>query len=74
MLRNLAASLVMNGSITTTHKRALELRTVADNLVTLLSVRFACNVAAQILFNVKDDQGQTALQNSLVILDQNTPS
>ena len=35
MLRNLVTSLVMNGSITTTQHRALELRTVADKLVTL---------------------------------------
>ena len=64
MLRNLATSLVMHGSITTTHKRALELRTVADKLVTLAKRNdlHARRQAAQILFNVKDDQGQTALQ------------
>lgn len=64
MLRNLVTSLVMNGSITTTQHRALELRTVADKLVTLAKRNdlHARRQAAQILFNVKDDGGQTALQ------------
>lgn len=64
MLRNLATSLVMYGSITTTEKRALELRTVADKLVTLAKRNdlHARRQAAQILFNVKDDADKTALQ------------
>ena len=64
MLRNLVTSLVMHGAITTTHKRALELRSVADQLVTLAKRNdlHARRQAAQILYNVKDDQGQTALQ------------
>lgn len=64
MLRNLATSLVMHGSLTTTQHRALELRTVADKLVTLAKRNdlHARRQAAQILFNVKDDNGQTALQ------------
>lgn len=64
MLRNLATSLVMHGSLTTTQHRALELRTVADKLVTLAKRNdlHARRQAAAILFNVKDDNGQTALQ------------
>lgn len=64
MLRNLASSLVMYGSITTTEKRALELRTVADKLVTLAKRNdlHARRQAAQVLFNVKDSEGKTALQ------------
>lgn len=64
MLRNLATSLVMHGSITTTQHRALELRSVADKLVTLAKRNdlHARRQAAQILFNVKDAEGKTALQ------------
>ena len=72
MLRNLVTSLVINGSITTTEKRALELRTVADNLVTLAKRNdlHARRQAAQVLFNVKNNQDQTALQ---VLFDQIGP-
>lgn len=64
MLRNLATSLVMNGSITTTEKRALELRSIADKLVTLAKRGdlHARRQAATILFNVKNTEGKTALQ------------
>ena len=65
LLRNLATSLVMHKKITTTKHKALELRTIADELVTWgkkgdLAAR---RQAAKVLFNVKDEKtGRTALQ------------
>lgn len=72
MLRNLATSLVLHGTITTTHKRALELRTVADKLVTLAKRNdlHARRQAAQILFNSKNKENKTALQ---VLFDEIGP-
>ncbi|NLC42217.1 MAG: 50S ribosomal protein L17 [Erysipelothrix sp.] len=65
MLRNLATSLVMNRKITTTQHRALELRSIADKLVTWGKQGdvAARREAAKVLFNVKDPKtGKTALQ------------
>lgn len=72
MLRNLATSLVLHGKITTTHKRALELRTVADKLVTLAKRNdlHARRQAAQILFNARNKDNKTALQ---VLFDEVGP-
>ena len=65
MLRNLATSLVMHRKITTTKHRALELRSVADKLVTWGKQGdvAARREAAKVLYNVKDPKtGKTALQ------------
>lgn len=65
LLRNLATSLVVHGKITTTKHKALELRSVADDLIGLgkRGDVHARRQAAAILFNVKDKKtGKTALQ------------
>ena len=65
LLRNLATSLIVHKKITTTKHKALELRSVADELITLgkKGDLHARRQAAQILFNVKDEKtGKTALQ------------
>ena len=65
MLRNLATSLVMHRKITTTKHRALELRSVADKLVTWGKQGdvAARREAAKVLYNGKDPKtGKTALQ------------
>lgn len=66
LLRNLATSLIVHGRIETTEKKAYELRSFADKLVTLakrgdLHARRQANA---IVFNViaDDKTGQTALQ------------
>ena len=65
LLRNLATSLVVHGRIETTEKKAMELRSVADKLVTLAKRNdlHARREAAKVLFNVVDEKtGLTALQ------------
>ncbi len=64
LLRNLATSLVIHGKIETTEKKAMELKSYADKLVTLAKTGdlHARRQAAQVLFNVKDAEGNTAVQ------------
>lgn len=64
LLRNLATSLVVHGKIETTEKKAMELKSYADKLVTLAKTGdlHARRQAAAILFNVKDAEGNTAVQ------------
>ncbi len=65
LLRNLATSLIVHGRIETTEKKAMELRSVADKLVTLAKKDdlHARRQAAKVVFNVVDEKtGQTALQ------------
>ena len=65
LLRNLATSLIVHGRIETTEKKAMELRSVADKLVTLAKKDdlHARRQAAKVIFNVVDEKtGQTALQ------------
>ncbi|CAM4166313.1 50S ribosomal protein L17 [Erysipelothrix inopinata] len=66
LLRNLSTSLIVNGRIETTEKKAMELRSVADKLVTLAKRGdlHARREAAKIVYNVVADEatGQTALQ------------
>ncbi len=65
MLRNMATSLIENGSMETTEMKAKELSSVADSLVTLakrgdLSARR--QAAAYVRNVVVDENGTTALQ------------
>lgn len=66
LLRNLSTSLIVHGRIETTEKKAYELRSYADKLVTLAKRGdlHARRQAAKIVFNVIADEktGQTALQ------------
>ncbi|AMC93564.1 50S ribosomal protein L17 [Erysipelothrix larvae] len=66
LLRNMATSLIVHGRIETTEKKAYELRSYADKLVTLAKRGdlHARRQAAAIVFNVVADEktGQTALQ------------
>ena len=65
LLRNLATSLIVHGRIETTEKKAMELRSVADKLVTLAKKDdlHSRRQAAKVVFNVVDEKtGQTALQ------------
>lgn len=74
LLRNLATSLVMHRKLTTTKHKALELRTIADELITWgkqgdIAAR---REAAKVLFNVKDKKtGKTALQ---ILFDDIAPN
>ncbi len=73
LLRNLATSLVMHRQITTTKHKAMELRTVADELITWGKQGdvAARREAAKVLFNVKDPKtGKTALQ---ILFDEIAP-
>ncbi|HHX06934.1 MAG TPA: 50S ribosomal protein L17 [Erysipelothrix sp.] len=73
LLRNLATSLILQGSITTTEHKAKDLRSVVDQLITLgkkgdLASR---RLANQWLFNSKDSKtGKTALQ---ILFDEVAP-
>ncbi len=65
LLRNLSTSLIVHERIETTEKKAYELRSYADKLVTLAKRGdlHARRQAAQIVFNVVDETtGKTALQ------------
>lgn len=66
LLRNLATSLIVNGRIETTEKKAMELRSYADKLVTLAKKNdlHARREASKDLFDVVADKetGQTVLQ------------
>ena len=72
MLRNLATSLILNGSITTTQTRAMELKSVADKLVTFAKKNdlHSRRLAANYLFNAENNDGKTALQ---VLFDEIGP-
>lgn len=65
LLRNMATSVMIYGKIETTEKKAMELRTVVDELITLgkANTLHSRRQAAKVLFNVKDPKsGKTALQ------------
>lgn len=65
LLRNLSTSLIVHERLETTEKKAYELRSFADKLVTLAKRGdlHARRQAAQIVFNVVDEAtGKTALQ------------
>ncbi len=65
LLRNLATSLIVHGRIETTEKKAMELRSVVEKLITLAKRGdlHARREAAKVVFNVVDEKtGQTALQ------------
>lgn len=65
LLRNMATSVVIYGKIETTEKKAMELRSVVDELITLAKKDslHARRQAARVLYNVKDTKtGKTALQ------------
>lgn len=66
LLRNLATSLIVHGRIETTEKKAMELRSYADKLVTLAKRNdlHARREAAKNIFDVVADKesGQTSLQ------------
>lgn len=65
LLRNMATSVIVYGKIETTEKKALELRTVVDELITLAKRNdlHARRQAAKIVYNVTDPKsGKTALQ------------
>lgn len=66
LLRNLSTSLIVHEQIETTEKKAMELRSYVDKLVTLAKKNdlHSRRQAAQIIFNVVADEktGQTALQ------------
>lgn len=66
LLRNLATSLIEHGHIETTEKKAMELRSYADELVTLAKRNdlHARRQAGQDIFDVvvNKETGQTALQ------------
>ena len=73
LLRNLATSLILQGTITTTEHKAKDLRSVVDQLITLgkrgdIASR---RLANQWLFNSKNPKtGQTAVQ---VLFDEVAP-
>jgi len=66
LLRNLATSLIIAGRIETTEHKALELRSVVDELITLAKRNdlHARRQAAKKMFNVvaNEETGQLALQ------------
>lgn len=65
LLRNLATSLIVHGRIETTEKKAMELRSVVEKLITLAKRGdlHARREAAKVVFNVVDEKtGLTALQ------------
>lgn len=65
MLRNLATSVIMNGSVETTEMKAKDLRSVVDELITLAKRGdlHARRQAASFVRNVTDEKtGQTAVQ------------
>ncbi|MDP2813529.1 MAG: 50S ribosomal protein L17 [Erysipelotrichaceae bacterium] len=66
LLRNMATSVIVHGKIETTEKKAMELRSVVDELITLAKRGdlHARRQAARLMFNVVADEktGQLALQ------------
>ena len=72
MLRNMATSVIVNGSIETTEMKAKELRTVVDELVTLAKRGdlHARRQAASYVRNVTNKEGKTAVQ---VLFDEIGP-
>ena len=66
LLRNMAASLIISEKMETTEKKALELRSYMDELITLAKRNdlHARRQAAEKLFNVvaDEDKGQSVLQ------------
>lgn len=64
LLRNQATSLILHGQIETTQMKAMELRSVVDELITLAKRNdlHARRQAAKVLFNSKNSEGKTALQ------------
>ena len=66
LLRNLASSLIVSEKIETTEMKAMELRSVMDELITLAKRNdlHARRQAAKLMFNVvaDDETGQLALQ------------
>ena len=66
LLRNFSTRLIVHGRIETTEKKAMELRSYADKLVTLAKKNdlHSRRQAAKIVYNVVADEetGQTALQ------------
>ena len=67
LLRNLSTSLIVHERLETTEKKAYELRSYVDKLVTLAKRGdlHARRQAEKIVFNVvaNEETGQTALQN-----------
>jgi len=63
LLRNQATALIMNGKLETTEKKAMELRSVVDSLITLAQKddMNAKRKAAAYLYNVKTKDGKTAV-------------
>ncbi|HBS91840.1 MAG TPA: 50S ribosomal protein L17 [Erysipelotrichaceae bacterium] len=66
LLRNMATSVIVHGKIETTEKKAMELRSVVDELITLAKRGdlHARRQAAKLMFNVvaNEETGQLALQ------------
>lgn len=72
LLRNLATQLIIHGKLETTEKKAMELRTVMDGLVTLAQTNDfnAKRRAAAYLYPVTNKDGKTALS---VLFDEVAP-
>lgn len=64
LLRNLATEVVLRGKIETTEKKAMELRSVVDGLITTAKKNDLASrrQAAAYLRNVKNKDGKTAVQ------------
>ena len=64
LLRNLATSLVIHEQIETTEKKAMELRSYADKLVTLAKRNdlHARRQAAKLLFNAADENNEAVIK------------
>jgi len=72
LLKNMAAQVILNGKIETTEMKAMELRSVVDELITIakkgdLSAR---RLAARRIADIKAKDGKTALQ---VLFDEVAP-
>ena len=72
MLRNMATSVIVNGSIETTEMKAKDLRSVVDELITLAKRGdlHARRQAASYVRNVTNKEGKTAVQ---VLFDEIGP-
>ena len=72
LLRNMATSVILNGKIETTEMKAMELRSVVDELVTLAKRGdlHARRQAASYVRNVTNKEGKTAVQ---VLFDEIGP-